>query len=119
MERKSKTNHLGEKGNIKTFVLDTNVLIHDPESIFAFEDNYVVIPIVVIEELDGLKKGMNAVGVSARKALKIIDSLKDIIVPGVAFGKGKIIGFSKSAHVGAKLDNGGRVIILPSPCPQQ
>ena len=29
MERKSKTNHLGEKGNIKTFVLDTNVLIHD------------------------------------------------------------------------------------------
>ena len=63
MERKSKTNHLGEKGNIKTFVLDTNVLIHDPESIFAFEDNYVVIPIVVIEELDGLKKGMNAVGV--------------------------------------------------------
>ena len=42
-----------------------------------------------------------------------------IITDAFPFGKGKIIGFSKSAHVGAKLDNGGRVIILPSPCPQQ
>ena len=41
----------------KTFVIDTNVLIHDPESIFRFEDNDVVIPITVIEELDDLKKG--------------------------------------------------------------
>jgi len=43
----------------KTFVLDTNVLIHDPECIYKFEDNDVVIPISVIEELDSLKKGKN------------------------------------------------------------
>lgn len=40
----------------KTFVLDTNVLIHDPESIFKFEENDVIIPMIVIEELDRLKK---------------------------------------------------------------
>lgn len=36
----------------KTFILDTNVLIHDPESIFAFSDNKVIIPMTVIEELE-------------------------------------------------------------------
>jgi len=40
----------------KIFVLDTNVLLHDPRAIFSFEDNDVVVPIVVIEELDKFKK---------------------------------------------------------------
>ncbi|HEX8947332.1 MAG TPA: PhoH family protein [Dissulfurispiraceae bacterium] len=60
----------------KTFVIDTNVLIHDPESIFRFEDNDVVIPITVIEELDDLKKGHGEIPYSARHALKLIDSLR-------------------------------------------
>ena len=41
----------------KIFVLDTNVLIHDPESLFKFEDNQLVISLEVIEELDRIKKG--------------------------------------------------------------
>ena len=36
----------------KTFVLDTNVLLHDPNALFAFDDNHIVIPIYVIEEID-------------------------------------------------------------------
>lgn len=59
----------------KKFVLDTNVLIHDPESIFKFEDNDVIIPLVVIEELDHLKKGHGEIAYSVRQALKIIDDL--------------------------------------------
>jgi predicted ribonuclease YlaK len=41
---------------MKTFVLDTNVLLHDPDSIFSFQDNKVVIPMTVVEELDSFKK---------------------------------------------------------------
>ena len=40
----------------KIYVLDTNVLVHDPEAILRFEDNDIVLPIAVIEELDGLKR---------------------------------------------------------------
>ncbi len=60
----------------KIYVLDTNVLIHDPESIFKFEENDIVIPISVIEELDELKKGHGEIPYSARHALKLIDSLR-------------------------------------------
>ncbi len=77
----------------KTFVLDTNVLIHDPESIFKFEDNEVVIPMVVIEELDKLKKGRNEIAHSARQALKNIDSLRESgnLATGVPTASGGII----------------------------
>src|SRR5207253_590421 len=40
---------------VKTFVLDTNVLLHDPQSIFKFEDNNLAIPVEVLEELDAIK----------------------------------------------------------------
>lgn len=60
----------------KTFVLDTNVLIHDSESISKFEENDVVIPMIVIEELDRLKKGHSEIAYSARHALK-----KKVILP--------------------------------------
>lgn len=74
----------------KTFVLDTNVLIHDPESIFKFEDNDVLIPLVVIEELDKLKKGHGERAYSSRHALKLIDKLRETgnIVSGVELKTG-------------------------------
>ncbi|SFL32832.1 PIN domain-containing protein [Candidatus Frackibacter sp. WG13] len=50
----------------KTYVLDTNVLLHDPTAIFAFDDNHVIIPIVVIEEIDSQKKRQDSVGRNAR-----------------------------------------------------
>lgn len=79
----------------KTFVLDTNVLIHDPHSIFKFDNNDIVIPFVVIEELDKLKKGHGEIAYSARHSLRILDSLRD---------KGQI------SH-GIPLDNGGTVMV--------
>ena len=40
----------------KIYVLDTNVVLHDPKAIFSFEDNYVIIPMIVLEEVDQHKK---------------------------------------------------------------
>jgi len=60
----------------KTYVLDTNVLLHDPEALLQFEDNDVVIPLAVIVELDGLKRGHGEIQVSARRTLRLIDSFR-------------------------------------------
>ncbi len=61
---------------IKTYVIDTNVLLHDPESIFAFHDNEVVIPFSVIEEIDNQKKRQDEVGRNARTASRTLDGLR-------------------------------------------
>ena len=60
----------------KTFVIDTNVLVHDPTAIKKFKDNDVVIPLAVLEELDGLKRYSDEVGKNAREVIRYIDSLK-------------------------------------------
>lgn len=59
----------------KTYILDTNILIHDPEALFKFEEHHVVIPISVVEELDGLKKAASDVGRNARHALRLLEQL--------------------------------------------
>ncbi|MCI0507412.1 MAG: PhoH family protein [Gammaproteobacteria bacterium] len=59
----------------KAYVLDTNVLIHDPNSLLNFEDNQVIIPITVLEELDRLKTSKQAFGADCRSAIRLIDSL--------------------------------------------
>ncbi len=61
---------------VKNYVLDTNVLIHDPKSIYSFEDNIVVIPLPVVEELDRLKKEAGSVGRNAREVIRELDSLR-------------------------------------------
>lgn len=61
----------------KTFVLDTNVLLHDPKAIYKFEDNDVVIPIYVIQEIDQFKKEMSELGRNARTLTRIIDDLRE------------------------------------------
>jgi PhoH-like ATPase len=60
----------------KTFVIDTNVLIHDSTAIKKFKDNDVVIPLSVLEELDSLKRNSDEVGKNARETIRYIDSLK-------------------------------------------
>jgi PhoH-like ATPase len=60
----------------KIYVLDTNVLLQDPRSIFSFEDNEVVIPAVVLEEVDSKKRYMDEIGRNARQVSKMIDSLR-------------------------------------------
>jgi PhoH-like ATPase len=87
---------------LKTFILDTNVLLHNPQAITMFEDNCVIVPIVALEELDKFKKSNDEKGKHARAVSRFIDSLR---------GKGS---FSK----GVKLENGGILQIpieMPSP----
>ena len=60
----------------KIFVLDTNVLLHDPRAIYAFEDHDVVIPIVVVEELDTFKKDLSELGRNARQIGRFLDELR-------------------------------------------
>jgi len=57
----------------KIFVLDTSVLVHDPNALERFEDNHLVIPLTVIEELDGLRKGRGLISFAAHEALCKID----------------------------------------------
>ncbi|GAA0338671.1 PhoH family protein [Bacillus carboniphilus] len=61
----------------KIYVLDTNVLLQDPFSIFSFEDNEVVIPAVVLEEVDSKKRYMDEIGRNARQVSKLIDRLRE------------------------------------------
>ena len=75
---------------MKIFVLDTNVLLHDPEAIFSFEENDVFIPIVVLEELDKFKREQTDIGQNARLVMKSIDGLrkKGSLKTGVSLGDG-------------------------------
>ncbi len=59
----------------KLFVLDTNVLMHDPTSLFRFEEHDIYLPMFVLEELDNNKKGMTEVARNARQASRFMDSL--------------------------------------------
>jgi PhoH-like ATPase len=61
----------------KTFVLDTNVLLHDPESIAKFKGSNVVIPVLVLEELDRMKRFTDELGKHARQVIRFIDTLKE------------------------------------------
>lgn len=60
----------------KTYVVDTNVLVQSPYGLYAFEENEVVIPLVVVEELDHLKKAEGERGANARAAIRLLDSLR-------------------------------------------
>ena len=83
----------------KKFVLDTNVLLHDVGSLFAFQDNDVIIPIIAIEELDRFKKDLNEIGRNARQVSRILDGLRS---------EGPL-------YKGIKLDNGGTIrVYIPS-----
>jgi len=64
-------------GHSKTFVVDTNVLLHNPNSIFLFADNEVIIPFDVIEELDKFKTGTDDLGRNARTVIRHLDRLRD------------------------------------------
>jgi PhoH-like ATPase len=75
----------------KTFVLDTNVLLQTPFALYSFGDNTVVIPEVVLEELDKFKRDNNELGANARHAARILDELRS---------KGNL-------NEGVKLENGG------------
>lgn len=60
----------------KTYVLDTNVLIQSPHAFLNFEDNDIIIPFVVLEELDGLKKSDGEKGSNAREAVRKLEEFR-------------------------------------------
>ncbi len=70
--RPKKTKHIGPA---KLFVLDTNVLMHDPMCLFRFEEHDIFLPMIVLEELDGHKKGMTEVARNARQTSRSLDAL--------------------------------------------
>ena len=78
--------------NTKVYVLDTNVLIHDPEAIFRFQDNDLVIPIFVVEEIDQFKREGTERGRNCRQICRTLDSLREssanTLSQGVPLGEG-------------------------------
>lgn len=75
----------------KTYILDTSVLVHDPRALTEFEDNDIVIPIAVVEEIDGHKKRQDEVGRNARWVSAFLDKLRAVghLDTGVPLGKQK------------------------------
>ena len=74
----------------KTYVLDTNVLLHNPDALFAFEENNLVIPFAVIEEIDNQKKRQDEIGRNARVVSRHLDTLRasSRLSEGVALPQG-------------------------------
>lgn len=85
----------------KTYILDTNVLLSDPDSLFAFEENEIILPFTVIEEIDKIKKRPNEVGANAREIARRLSEMISDNEPG-------------SLQRGLKLRNGSilRVVAL-------
>ena len=75
----------------KTFILDTNVILHDYTSLLQFDDNDVVIPITVLEELDNFKKGSEEINYHAREFMRQLDKLTGdaLFNGGIELGEGK------------------------------
>jgi PhoH-like ATPase len=69
----------------KTFVLDTNVILHNPNSLVSFADNIVLLPIEVLEELDRFKKGHDEKGRNARIAIRMLDEFRQKGEPGKGY----------------------------------
>lgn len=77
----------------KIFVLDTNVLLHDPGAIFSFEEHEVIIPAIVLEEIDSKKRNAEEIGRNSRRVSRLLDGLRE---------KGHL-------HDGVMLENGGKL----------
>jgi PhoH-like ATPase len=103
---------------IKCFVIDTNVLIHYPESIMSFRDNEIVLPLEVLEELDNLKTYPDQRGKSAREAIRFLDAIarKGNLNDGVRLENGSTLRVSLSLPdrmpQGIELDKKDNKIIL-------
>ena len=109
------------EGPAKLFVLDTNVLLHDPMSLFRFEEHDVYLPMITLEELDGHKKGMTEVARNARQVSRDLDQLA-ADMNGSQMDPTAGIALAKTGHVeaGGKLyfQTNGMEIHLPAGLPQ-
>jgi PhoH-like ATPase len=92
-------------GPPKLFVLDTNVLMHDPMSLFRFEEHDVFLPMITLEELDGHKKGMSEVARSVRQVSRELDALATLAAKDGSLDAAAGIELAKTGHreAGGKL----------------
>ena len=88
-------------GRAKLFVLDTNVLLHDPMSLFRFEEHDIFLPMIVLEELDSHKKGMTEVARNGRQASRTLDALA--AAQGADMGLGIALDSTGHNEAGGKL----------------
>ena len=89
-----------KKNNKKVFVLDTNVLLHDPSSLFRFEEHDIYLPMVTIEELNNNKKGSSEVARNARQTHRY---LEEIIAPASDLKNGCALKSETNPHIDGKL----------------
>jgi PhoH-like ATPase len=82
--------------SVKNYILDTNVLLHDPQSLLSFQDNHVLIPIEVIEEIDRFKRESTELGQNARTVSRMLDGFRN----------------EGSLSEGVRLPNGGKLKIV-------
>ncbi len=97
----ARTRKLARTGPTKLFVLDTNVLLHDPMSLFRFEEHDIYLPMIVLEELDGHKKGMTEVARNARQTSRTLDVLAG--APGADITAGFQLASTGHRDAGGKL----------------
>ncbi len=88
-------------GPSKLFVLDTNVLMHDPMCLFNFEEHDIFLPMIVLEELDSNKKGMTEVARNARQTSRTLDAL--VASPGSDISTGLKLDSTGHRQVGGRL----------------
>ena len=109
-------------GPAKLFVLDTNVLLHDPMSLFRFEEHDIYLPMITLEELDGHKKGMSEVARNARQVSRDLDALAADMSNRHQQDPSAGIELAKTGHVeaGGKLyfQTTGMAVELPTGLPQ-
>src|SRR5580698_6185208 len=95
---------------VKNYILDTNVVLHDPNALLNFADNHVLIPIEVIEEIDRFKRESTELGQNARSVSRMLDSFRDdgSLSEGVCLPNGGRlkIAFQKNGHNGNGHANG-------------
>lgn len=105
----------------KIFVLDTNVLLHDPNAIYAFEDNEVIIPAIVLEEIDSKKRNADELGRNARYVSRMLDGLRQRgrLDDGIALDNGGTIkvelnhrSFQKLQDTFLEITNDNRIIAV-------
>jgi PhoH-like ATPase len=105
-------------GPTKLFVLDTNVLLHDPMCLFRFEEHDIFLPMIVLEELDGHKKGMTEVARNGRQTSRTLDALAG--AQGADIGAGLKLDTTGHREAGGKLFFQTQALnfTLPSSLPQ-
>ncbi|MEO8808107.1 MAG: PIN domain-containing protein, partial [Burkholderiaceae bacterium] len=92
-------------GPASLFVLDTNVLMHDPTSLFRFEEHDIYLPMITLEELDGHKRGMTEVSRNARQVSRELDALAASMPSRDASGMSEGLSLARTGHreAGGKL----------------